>query len=707
MKYNLFILLMLFFILSCTTDKEEISFYVSPVGNDMSPGSISQPFKSVEKAREAIRNLKQQDPDLSFRGITVYIRKGTYPIYQTLKLADEDSGSEKCPVVYRSYPGEEVHFTGGEVVNNFEPLTDEVAKVKIDKKYHAQIWQADLKALGISDYGTMKPTGFGRDYQPTALELFFNGEPMTLARYPNPGEWMKIVSVPQAGNLIYAGEERVTRFDIPSDRNSRRFEYSEDRPLSWQKVDELWLHGYWTWDWADSYVKVNEIDTKRNEFILAEPHGGYRYVKGQRYYALNIFEELDSPGEWYLDRHAGKLYFWPPSPVRQGVAMVSVLENLMITMDSTEYITLEGIIFEYSRGEAIKIKGGNYNLIRGCIVRNMGSGGVTIDGGMHNGIQDCDIYNTGDGGIIIRGGDRKTLVPAHNFAINNHIHHYSRVNRTYRPAIQLQGVGNLLSHNYIHDAPHMGISFGGNENVLEYNEIHSIAQETGDVGAFYIGRDWTQRGNIIRYNYFHHLHAPGLYGVNAVYLDDASSGTTIYGNVFYRAGRAAFVGGGHDNRVENNVFIDCDPSIHLDARGMNWARKSVQNGGNWKMYKKLEAVSFNTPPYSTKYPSLAKLLDWGDPASPKGNIFKTNLSYGGKWKNIDKDVDEVVIENNYIEKEVPPSIDAEKGKIYPGNELVLKDIGFQKIPFDSVGLYTSEYRKSLPEKITLKNNRNK
>jgi len=696
-------LLILLFLLSCSSGRKEFSFYVSPEGNDMNPGSISQPFKSIERAQKAVLTLKQENSRLPSGGITVFVRKGIYPVHQTFRLTREDSGTKNCPVIYRAYPGEDVHLIGGEVVSDFKPLTDESAKLKIEKKYHDKIWQADLKTLGISDFGTIKPTGFGRDCQPAPLELFFNGEPMTLARYPNTGEWMKIVSVPQTGKLVYAGEERVSRSGIPSGRHYGRFEYSGDRPSSWQKEDDIWLHGYWTWDWADSYVKVGKIDTRKKEFILTEPHGVYGYVKGQRYYALNIPEELDSPGEWYLDRHTGKLYFWAPSPVGQGVAMVSVLENLMVQMDSTEYVTLEGITFECSRGEAIRMTGGNHNVIKGCIVRNMGSNGITIEGGTYNGIRDCDVYNIGDGGIIIQGGDRKTLVAAHNFAINNHIHRYSRINRTYRPAISVHGVGNLLSHNYIHDAPHTGVLFGGNENILEYNEIQSIAQETGDVGAFYIGRDWTQRGNIIRYNYFHHLYGPGLYGVNAVYLDDAASGTTIYGNIFYQAGSAAFVGGGHDNIVENNVFIDCNPSIHLDARGMNWARKEMQRGGSSEMYKKLEAVSFNTPPYSTRYPSLAKILDWGDPCSPKGNVFRANLSYGGKWKDIDSDVDEVVIENNYIEKEIPQYIDADKGRIYPENEQILKDIGFRKIPFDSIGLYTDEYRKSLPEKTTLKN----
>lgn len=686
------------FLLSCTSGEKEIAFYVSPEGNDMNPGTVEQPFKSIEKAQETVRYYKQGKTKFPDGRITVYLRKGIYPVHQTIEITGDDSGTKNCRVIYRSYPDEEVRFIGGVVVRNFIPLSDETAKSGINKNYHDKIRQADLKDLGISDFGSIKPTGFGQDCQPAGLELFFNGEPMPLARYPNAGEWIKIASVPQSGELVNPGEERISRFGISSGKHFGRFEYNGDRPSSWLKGKDIWLHGYWTWDWADSYIKVDKIDAKKREFIIAEPHHIYGYVREQRYYALNIPEELDSPGEWYLDRETGMLYFWPPTEDEQDVTMVSVLENRMVVMDNSEYVNLEGIIFECSRGEAIKISGGSNNLVRGCVIRNTGSNAITIENGTFNGVQDCDIYNIGDGGIIIHGGDRNTLQPGHNFAINNHIHHYSRINKTYRPAIHLYGVGNLLSHNCIHDAPHTGVLFFGNENILEYNEVHSIAQETGDVGAFYIGRDWTQRGNVVRYNYFHHLYGPGLHGVNAVYLDDGASGTTIYGNVFYKAGSAAFVGGGHDNRVENNVFVECQPSIHLDARGMNWARNSMQKGGDWEMYKKLEAVEFNKPPYSIKYLSLAKLLDWGDPYSPRGNVFRTNLSYGGKWKDIDRDVEQVVIENNYIEKEVPSFIDVENGKLYPENEVILNELKFRKIPFDSIGLYITNYRRVIPGK---------
>lgn len=693
-------LFIIFFLVSCSNNNNKLIFYVDQGGCDGNPGSMEAPFKSIHKAKESIKKYSQKKK-VKAGGIIVYLREGIYPVQETLNFNAEDGGNENAPVVYRAFPGEEVRFVGGEVIDNFRPLSDKNAMDRIDENFHSKIWQADLIAKGINDFGKFKNTGMNSPFQPSPLELFFNGEPMTLARFPNVGEWMLIASVPQTGDSLLnegIGPERRYRFGLPVGRHYGRFNYSEDRPAKWSENDNIWLHGYWSFDWADSYVKLDHIDVAKKEFIPAAPHGLYGYTQNQRYYAFNILEELDSPGEWYLDRQTGTLFFWPPSPVNQGVAVVSVLEDPLVYIENSSYLRLEGIIFESSRGEAIKIKGGSHILIGGCTVRNIGADGIVIDGGFHNGVSSCDIYNIGDRGIIIRGGDRKTLEGADNFAVNNHIFNYSRINRTLRPAISVHGAGNYLAHNNIHNAPHLGVWINGNNHILEYNEVHNIAKETGDVGAFYIGRDWTERGNIIRYNYFHHLQGPGRHGVMAVYLDDAASGTTVFGNVFYKAKCGVLVGGGHDNIVENNIFVEGEPSVQLDARGVTWARDHIIKGGSWLMYEKLEAVKFNEPPYSTSYPSLAKILEKENPVMQSGNVFKTNISYGGTWKNIAKGVEEYTMENNYILEDVPPYMDVENGKIYPENEEILIDMGFRKIAFDSIGLYIDEYRHSLPEK---------
>ncbi|MBM3878984.1 MAG: hypothetical protein FJ387_04595 [Verrucomicrobia bacterium] len=113
----------------------------------------------------------------------------------------------------------------------------------------------------------------------------------------------------------------------------------------------------------------------------------------------------------------------------------------------------------------------------------------------------------------------------------------------------LHGVGNRVAHNRIHDAPHNAVLFWGNDHLLEFNEVYRVCMDTGDAGAFYIGRDWTQRGHVIRYNDFHDLGATlsgesGFNAVMAVYLDDTACGTTVYGNIMRRINHAILIGGG-------------------------------------------------------------------------------------------------------------------------------------------------------------------
>jgi len=286
-------------------------------------------------------------------------------------------------------------------------------------------------------------------------------------------------------------------------------------------------------------------------------------------------------------------------------------------------------------------------------------------------------------------------------------------------------VGNVASHNLIHNAPHEAIYFSGNEHLIEYNEIYDIVKETGDAGAIHTGRDYTWRGNVIRYNYFHDLHGPGLFGVMGVYLDDFMSGTIVYGNIFYRAGRAVFLGGGRDNTVENNVFIDCEASVHIDARGTTWA-KNYFDGRYTVLTDRMKAVHFDQPPYSERYPELLTYYN-DNPAIPKNNRVLHNVSYSKKWLDIEDGVDPQVLkmQDNVIADSIlcywrgPKVKDAPTGTIYTrsdvdflkklqGNLIVTgnpgfvdiksrnfhlrKDspafkVGFKRIPFDKIGLH--------------------
>lgn len=622
------------------------------------------PFAALERARDEIRRLKKSGK-IPKGGVTVELRGGVYLREAPFELSAADSGSEDAPVVYRSAPGEEARFVGGKFVTAFTPVADRAILQRLAPEARDAVLQADLRALGVTDYGEAKGGG---------LELFFNDEPMTLARWPNEG-FVHIVDL--------AGGDPVDVRGTKGDKIGK-FMYDGDRPKRWTAEKDIWVHGYWFWDWSDQRHKVESIDTERRIISVVPPYHGYGYRKGQWFYAFNILAELDQPGEWYLDRETGMLYFWPPAPIETGQAIVSALDTL-VKMNDVSHVSFSGIAFEAARGTAIVVAGGAHNRIAGCTLRNIGGWAVSISGGTQNGVVGCDIYYTGDGGISLSGGDRKRLEPAGHYAVNNHIHHYSRWNRMYQPAISLNGVGNRVAHNLIHNAPHMAIGFGGNDHLIEFNEIHNVCYESNDAGAIYSGRDWTMRGTIIRHNYLHHINGFQGLGCVGVYLDDMFCGTTVYGNLFYKVTRAAFIGGGRDCVVENNIFVDCNPALHIDARAMGWAGYHV----NTTMTERLLAMPYKEPHWAERYPQLVHILE-DEPAAPKGNIVARNISVGGKWDGVHAQARPyVTFQDNLIDTEVgfvePPPRSFQLRDDSPAHR-----VGFKPIPVEKIGLYKDE-----------------
>lgn len=662
--------------------------YVSPQGNDSWSGHTAWtnksktdgPFATLERARDAVRDLRGKGK-LSGK-VTVWLRGGEYYQSKSFELTAADSGTPSTPVVYRAFRKEQPHLIGGRSIREWQKVTDPGVLERLPAGARANVQQVDLKALGITDYGTLTRRGFSLSTLPP-MELFDDTQIMTLARWPN-GRWAKITSVPDG-------------------QNGGAFGYEGDHPTRWKNLDDIWVYGYWTFDWADSSEKIASIDIEKRIVHTEPPHGVWGYTEGKRFYFLNILEELDSPGEYYIDRTQGKLYFWPLATTT-GAYASSITEPLL-AMHGTSNVTVQGLTMEGCRGDAVAIQGGSHNLLVGCVLRNIGQVGVRIsDGATDSGVQSCDISATGDGGIVLEGGDRKTLTPGGLFADNNHIHHTGRLRRTYTPAVSPNGVGCRVSHNRIHDLPHTAIQGGGNDHVIEYNEIYRVCQETGDAGAFYMGRDFSQRGNIVRYNYFHDLRSGNLPGqtgftdVMGVYLDDCFSGVMVYGNLFVRAGRSAMIGGGRDNTIENNIFIDGSPAVHVDSRGKSWAAKYFVENGEWQIFENLAQFTPTQPPYSVRYPQLVHLRE-DDPALAKGNRILRNISVGGTWLEMQDGLTDKIVqfEGNYVGKD-PGFRNMAKGDYrLRGDSPALKR-GFRPIPYDKMGMYKDGYRRTLPAK---------
>jgi hypothetical protein len=683
--------------------------FVAPDGKDINPGTLAGPFATLERARDEVRSLKQGGR-LGGQGINIWIRGGDYLRTNALELNQPDSGAAG-PIVWGAYKGERPRLIGGVKLSRFQPVTDKEVLDRLPEPARSRVVQTDLSALGIRDFGEMKSRGFGRATTPAHCELFFAGRPMVLARWPNEGAWETIAGFPaeNAQNDGHGGKIGKLEYG---------FFYEGDRPRNWKVTNDLWVHGYWSWDWANSYERVGSIDLGRRLVNTARPYGLYGFRKGQRFYFLNLLEELDSPGEWFLDRETGVLYFWPPAnPGADAEILMSLLAQPLLKLIDVSDVIFRGLTLEATRGNAVEIQGGASNMLAGCMLRNIGNTGVSIDGGWCHGVLSCDIFDTGDGGVSLNGGDRRTLRPGGHFVENCHFARQGRWSKCYVPAVLMGGVGMRATHNLIHDHPHCAILFNGNDHLVAFNEIHHIALETGDVGAIYTGRDYTYRGNQIRHNFIHHTGGVGM-GSMGVYMDDCVSGTEIFGNIFYKVQRAAFLGGGRDHQVVNNLFVDCNYAVELDGRGLDkspvWHEMVDQT-----MRKRLDDVPLAL--YRERYPAM-KSLDqhYGPPGGPvlQGDAFKgvppeNNLVARnvcvGKWLNVywHATPQMLRLDNNLTnaealfvrlpDEQTPARSDRD---LQPADFALKADsaawpLGFQSIPFEKIGLQPDKARQRL------------
>jgi len=350
------------------------------------------------------------------------------------------------------------------------------------------------------------------------------------------------------------------------------------------------------------------VDRETCVITLAK-NTSYDLRVGDRYFVQNLFGELDSPGEWYLDREESVLYFWPPGDLAEGDVFAPVTDTI-VRMEGAKNVTVRGFTIEACDGDAHE------------------SGAVGND-----------IYATGHGGVSVDGGDRKTLERGENFATNNYIHHVAKFWITYRPGVSCRGVGNLVSHNLIHDTPHAGLTLGG------INYVHHTNLGSADTGGIYFcSRDWTQRGNIIRYNIFHHVGGFGKanswrpvqggkvkfeypHFTWGIYLDDPTTGTLVYGNILWSVPiRGLHNHGGRDNTFENNIIIDC-PALGAGMLSPTWSE--------WpSIYKRLHDACYEGSPYLKLYPELANYRD-DHPEEMSGLKFVRNIIYyteeGSRW----------------------------------------------------------------------------
>ena len=173
-------------------------FHVAPDGSDSNPGTRSQPFATLERARDALRGSRARNPVPS-QGSTVWIHAGDHFRTQTLVLGPADSGTPLSPVAWRAWHGSAARLMGGRRIGTFAPVTDAKVLDRLAPEARRHVIQADLRKEGLPSAASLASRGFSRPLVDAHSELFHGGRPMPLARWPNDGQWDRIDGFPEIG----------------------------------------------------------------------------------------------------------------------------------------------------------------------------------------------------------------------------------------------------------------------------------------------------------------------------------------------------------------------------------------------------------------------------------------------------------------------------------------------------------------------------
>lgn len=634
---------------SCSN--ETVIYIDSSAKTAISNGKIETPFTNLEDALSQVKHLRKNGNTGIIR---LVFRNGHY-FFTKGYILDESMSNLQIT----AYPQEEVIFTGGvEIPTNL---------IQPDKIGEHEVQTVDLSNLSVSDWGEIKNVGFSRPSQNSWAELFVNSQPMRLSRWPNK-EMIRMGTIFDEGS--------IPRNNDFSNRGAI-MAYDSTRISGWQFRPDMWIGGYFHWGYADDALRIQEIN-KENKWIRTDGatlygfHSGYAWNK---WYAFNIKEETDAPGEYYLDKQEKRLYFISPDNDIKSL-QISVLEEPFFDLWKARNISIKHITFECSRAVILSLCETENIEIAHCNFRNSGSWAIQVGlgikpfenyvheglgepvrgcigslqqhiyadtdfdrkGGRNNRIDHCEFYNLGAGGISLAGGNRKKLMSGNNTVSNCVFHDNNRIERSYRPAIHVTDAGNRIINCEIYNTPSMAILMHGNNHLLEYNYIHHVCLEVEDQGAFYYGRNPSECGTILRNNLFAHI--PDIYNTCAIYHDDGAGGLIAENNIFYKAGKyTVLIGGGSDNIYKGNVFIESPVGIHIDNRLQNWGKTLIEKDGVFD--KRLKEVDYQNNPYASTYPFLQDYIP--NDSLPKRNLVEGNTFYNIKqvsdnpqwaiWKN--------------------------------------------------------------------------
>ena len=613
-------------------------------------------FKTIEEALEAARALLNKD-NLPEGSIEIIINDSNYVLAEPIKISADVSGTKRNPVVIRSEsPDKRVMITGGIKIERWKKETNRDIISMLPESSRERVIVADLKKNGVYGIDSLIFGGFSSKRATGTLnsrfnslpvsELFYDGKPQVMARWP---------------------DKKDTLVSLADFKNSR--------VLRWAAETDLWLHGYWQYMWADAYEKVNSISIKDTAITLQPPLNFYGFGKS-KWHVVNALSEMDIPGEWCLSVREGKVRYLPPQGFNSENCIISI-EGPAFIVENCDYLTVKDIDIRYIRGDGMVFLNCNNLSIVNCSVRDASGYGIKILEGKNHLVHSCLVESMGRGGIDIIAGNIRNLENSGSIIENCTIRNLSRIDRTYTPAILLEGVGIKVRHCLFSEIPSSAIRLEGNDMLIELNEFSRCVIESDDQGAIDVFGNPLYRGNIIRWNFFHDTGIPGLHMAAGVRLDDAISGFSIYENLFLRSSSGIFGGiqvhGGKDNYIEGNIFSDCKAGISQSAWGDRRWEATLKEKGH-PVNTSLNTLDWQGNLWQNRYPALKHLTEGG-----------TDTNYSA---------DNLVINGQSVFLRKSPRFQSLNDVLLKGKEILnrpsdyLKYISpWQEIPLQKIGTY--------------------
>ncbi|MCR5484576.1 MAG: right-handed parallel beta-helix repeat-containing protein [Clostridiales bacterium] len=660
-------------------------FYVSPSGDDGGSGSFELPFKTVEGAE---RYLSENASELGGKTV-VYLREGVYRLNETLKF----DSSFPSNVTFKAYKNESASISGSRTVSGF----------KREKVNGVDVF---VKELGSSPENAVR-------------SLFRGDETLTAPRYPESG-YLHVDSVNTDDNLY---TEDSDHWSLTLGQQSFNASLDDVDKKLFKNDDVLVriLH-YWKDDMA--FVKSFDSDTGRVR--LSRP-ASIMIHKGDRYFFENVFEALDSPGEWYFDKESGKLYYVPyENEDPDTLELQASKAQKLIEIDGADNITFENIAFRDTAWElagasaengssqfdiehnldttqaalyvngVITVKNSKSPSFKNCDFINLGGTALKIKENVSGAVVDsCYLYNIAGCGIFAGG---RNVAAGKNGSVsdvtitNNIIHKFGRefynavgIHITYCDTA-------VLANNEIHDGYYTGVSCGwvwgftyhATRNIqIKDNLIYDIGQEVlSDMGGIYtLG---VQSGTVISGNVIHNVtDAPDDdygEGAHGIYLDEGSSDIIVERNLVF----ACSDFGLNIHYGEGNVFRNNISALNEGA--------AVNVGGNPEWLDRSHAFYYNNIYLTDNSPVYVNMKDT-DHFYENGNLI-WDIKTGAKKLHFEVDLNDRYFTLKQAEMcdfihlpvlSDPLFKDAENFDFTFSDEKTAEDMGFDIWDYDDAG----------------------